>query len=158
MNKPKIVRPEESQPARAVWFDRKKYVTINFMVQRPKNVQVDIQPDKMILCCRNDTDDIFYNEFNFFDKVEINDSRERVYDRTINILLRKLKPDVAWPYLQKDSAKPNWIAVDFDNWRDWANEENDGKEEFDRYMDMMQEMSSSNKGEAPDMGDLSDSD
>ncbi len=38
-----------SQPAHALWFDRKKYVTINFVVQRPKDVQVDIQPDKMIL-------------------------------------------------------------------------------------------------------------
>lgn len=38
-----------SQPAQALWFDRKKYVTINFVVQRPKDVQVDIQSDKMIL-------------------------------------------------------------------------------------------------------------
>ncbi|PWA14159.1 hypothetical protein CCH79_00016752 [Gambusia affinis] len=49
MNKPKIVRPEVSQPAHALWFDRKKYVTINFAVQKPTGVQVDIQPDKMIL-------------------------------------------------------------------------------------------------------------
>lgn len=38
-----------SQPARAAWFDRKKYVTINFVVHKPKDVQVDIQTDKMIL-------------------------------------------------------------------------------------------------------------
>ncbi|KAK9529889.1 hypothetical protein VZT92_011438 [Zoarces viviparus] len=158
MNKPKIDRPEESQPARALWFDRKKYVTINFMVQKPKDVQVDIQPDKMILCCKNDTDDVIYNELHFYDKVLINDSRERVYDRTINLLLRKGKPDYAWPHLQKDLAKPSWIAVDFDNWRDWEHEENDGKEEYDRYMDMINEMSVTNKGQIPDMGDLSDSD
>lgn len=35
------------------------------------------------------------------------DSRERVYDRTINVLLRKIKPDYAWPRLQKDEAKVN---------------------------------------------------
>lgn len=33
------------------------------------------------------------------------DSRERVYDRTINVLLRKVTPDCAWPRLQKDPAK-----------------------------------------------------
>lgn len=38
-----------SQPAHALWFDRKKYVTINFHVQKPKDVQVDIQQDKLIL-------------------------------------------------------------------------------------------------------------
>ncbi|KAA8581746.1 hypothetical protein FQN60_003327 [Etheostoma spectabile] len=156
MNKPKIVRPEESQPAHALWYDRKKYVTINFMVHKPKDVQVDIQPNKMILCCKNDSDDVIYNELHFYETVQINDSREKVYDRTINILLRKLKPDYAWPQLQKDSAKPSWISVDFDNWRDWEHEEDDGKEEYDRYMDMIQEMASSNKGQAPDMGDLSD--
>ncbi|XP_068162369.1 alanyl-tRNA editing protein Aarsd1-like [Antennarius striatus] len=156
MNKPKIIRPEESQPAHALWFDRKKYVTINFVVQKPKDVQVDIQPDKMILCCKNITDDVFYNELHFFDKVQIHDSRERVYERTVNVLLRKVKSDYAWPRLQRDEAKPSWIAVDFDNWRDWENEEDEGKEEYDRYVDMIQEMAASNKGEAPDMGDLSD--
>ncbi|XP_076007818.1 putative protein PTGES3L [Genypterus blacodes] len=157
MNKPKIVRPEESQPANAVWFDRKKYVTLNFRVQRPKDVQVDIQADKMILCCKNDVDDVIYNELHFYDTVQIYDSRERVYDRNIHVLLRKMKPDHAWPRLQKDPAKPSWIAVDFDNWRDWEHEENDGKEEYDRYMDMIHEMSDK-KGETPDMDDLSDSD
>lgn len=38
-----------SQPARAVWFDRKKYVTMNFFVQKPRDVQVEIQADKLIL-------------------------------------------------------------------------------------------------------------
>lgn len=39
--------------------------------------------------------------FQYFNK----DSRERVYERTINLLLRKVKPDFAWPRLQKDEAK-----------------------------------------------------
>ncbi|XP_039879221.1 alanyl-tRNA editing protein Aarsd1-like isoform X3 [Simochromis diagramma] len=156
MNKPKIVRPEESKPAHALWFDRKKYVTINFMVQKPKDVQVDIQPDKLILCCKNETDDVYYNELHFYDKVQIHDSRERVYDRTINVLLRKMKPDCAWPRLQKDPAKASWISVDFDNWRDWEHEDDEGKEEYDHYVDMIREMANSDKGEAPDMGDLSD--
>ncbi|KAI3364972.1 hypothetical protein L3Q82_001142 [Scortum barcoo] len=145
-----------NQPAHALWFDRKKYVTINFVVQKAKDVQVDIQPDKMILCCKNHTDDVFYNELHFYDKIQIHDSRERVYERTINVLLRKVKPDFAWPRLQKDEAKPSWITVDFDNWRDWEHEEDEGKEEYDRYVDMIQEMASTNKGQAPDMGDLSD--
>ncbi|KAG7256566.1 hypothetical protein CRUP_015910 [Coryphaenoides rupestris] len=158
MNKPKIVRPEESQPARALWFDRKKYVTINFMVHKPKNVQVDFYTDKMVLCCKNDEDDVIYNELYFYDKIQIHDSRERVYDRTINMLIRKVTPDVAWPRLQKDLAKSSWISVDFDNWRDWEHEEEDGKAEYDNYMDMIQDMGSNKTGAIPDMGDLSDSD
>lgn len=30
----------------------------------------------------------------------------------------------------------SWISVDFDNWRDWENEEDEGKEEYDRYVDV----------------------
>uniref|UniRef100_A0A3B3ZKA6 CS domain-containing protein n=1 Tax=Periophthalmus magnuspinnatus TaxID=409849 RepID=A0A3B3ZKA6_9GOBI len=147
---------ERSQPAHAYWFDRKKYVTVNFVVQKPKDVKVDIQTDKMILYCKNEEEDVFYNELHFFDKVQINVSTQlkRVYDRTINVLLRKIKPDFAWPRLQKNSEKPSWISVDFDNWRDWEHEEDDGKEEYDRYMDV--KMSTNNKGPAPDMDDLSD--
>ncbi|KAG8009075.1 Alanyl-tRNA editing protein Aarsd1, partial [Nibea albiflora] len=143
-----------SQPAHMLWFDRKKYVTANFLVHKPKDVKVDIQPDKIIFCCKNHTDDVIYNEVNFYDRIEINDSRERVYERAVHVLLRKVKPDYAWPRFQKDEAKPSWIAVDFDNWRDWEHEEDEGKEEYDRYVDMIREMSTTNKGEAPDMDDL----
>lgn len=34
--------------------------------------------------------------------------------------------------------QPSWLAVDFDNWRDWEHEEDEGKEEFDRYADVSQ--------------------
>ncbi|KAF3853401.1 hypothetical protein F7725_014089 [Dissostichus mawsoni] len=151
MNKITIVRPEESQPARAVWYDRKKYVTVTFIVHKPKDVQVDILPDKMILYCKNDTDDVFYNVLPFYENIQINDSRERVYDRSIHILLRKLKPDYSWPRLQKDEAAGfPWTLITGGT----GNEVEDGKEEFDMYADMIKEMSSKNKGEAPDMDDL----
>uniref|UniRef100_A0A673FTY6 Si:ch211-131k2.3 n=1 Tax=Sinocyclocheilus rhinocerous TaxID=307959 RepID=A0A673FTY6_9TELE len=37
------------------WYDRKKYVTINFVVQNPKDVQVDIQDTKIILSCKDES-------------------------------------------------------------------------------------------------------
>lgn len=33
-------------------------------------------------------------------------------------------------------TQPSWISVDFDNWRDWEHEEDEGKEEYDRYVDV----------------------
>jgi len=147
-----IPRPDDGQPAHCVWFDRKKYVTINFLMQAPRDVKVDIQNDKLILYCKSEDNEI-YNELYFYDKIMWQDSRERVYDRSINVTLRKITPDVAWPRLQKDTAKPSWIAVDFDNWRDWANEEEDGRQEYEDYMDMMNDMGSKNKV-MPAMDDL----
>ncbi|XP_062330422.1 putative protein PTGES3L [Osmerus eperlanus] len=153
----KIVRPDDCQPANALWYDRKKYVTINFMVQKPRDVQVEFLNNKMVLCCKSE-DETIYNEIYFYDEVLRFDSREKVYDRSINVLLRKITPDVAWPRLQKDTAKPSWINVDFDNWRDWEHEEDEGMAEFEQYADMMQEMTSNNKSGPPAMDDLFDLD
>lgn len=32
--------------------------------------------------------------------------------------------------------QPSWLAVDFDNWRDWDQEEDDGRAEYEQYMDV----------------------
>ncbi|KAM9462553.1 putative protein PTGES3L isoform 1-T1 [Clarias gariepinus] len=133
---PKIVRPENCQPAKTLWYDRKKYITVNFLIQKATNVQVDIQDTKMILSCKDDDDNNIYNEIEFYDRVLRHDSREKVLDRTINVLIRKMKDNVAWPRLTKDTAKPAWLSVDFDNWRDWENEHEEGQAEFEEYMDV----------------------
>lgn len=151
---PKIVRPENCQPAKTMWYDRKKYITINFAVQNPKDVQVDIQDTKIILSCKDVDDNNIYNEIEFYDRVFKSDSTEKVFDRTINILIRKVKEHVAWPRLQKDLAKPAWLLVDFDNWRDWENEEEDGMAEYEQYVDMLNDMKT--KGVPPAMDDLDD--
>ncbi|KAG1954642.1 putative protein PTGES3L [Pimephales promelas] len=151
---PKIVRPENCQPARTLWYDRKKYITINFSVQNPKDVQVDIQDTKITMRCKDVDDNDIYNEIEFYERVLKADSQEKVFDRTIHILIRKRKENVAWPRLQKDLAKPAWLLVDFDNWRDWENEEEDGMAEYEQYVDMLNDMK--NKGEPPAMDDLDD--
>lgn len=151
-----IVRPEDGIPARCVWFDRRKYVTVNFMIQQPRDLQCEITDDKVVLCCKDADDNIIYNEIYFYDKIMKNDSRERAYDRTVNLLLRKHTPDVAWPRLNKDTAKPSWMSVDFDNWRDWEHEEDEGKEEFEHYAEMLSDLRQ--KGAPPTMDDLDDLD
>ncbi|KAJ7987713.1 hypothetical protein DPEC_G00329350 [Dallia pectoralis] len=151
-----IPRPEESQPAPTRWYDRKKYLNINFQVQNPKDVQIDIQETFIVLSCKDADDNNIYNYIAFYDKVNKYDSQEKVFDRTITIMLRKSKEHVAWPRLQKDpDLKPNWIAVDFDNWRDWENEEDEGMAEYEQYVDMIQDLGTKKVG-PPAMDDLDD--
>ncbi|KAA0725576.1 putative protein PTGES3L [Triplophysa tibetana] len=152
---PKIVRPENCQPARTLWYDRKKYVTINFQVQNPKDVKVDVQDTKIIMSCKDVDDNNIYNEIEFYDRVLKSDAREKVLDRTINMMIRKGKDNVPWPRVQKDLAKPAWLLVDFDNWRDWEHEEEDGMAEYEHYVDMFNDVKN-NKGEPPAMDDLDD--
>ncbi|MBN3323535.1 AASD1 protein, partial [Atractosteus spatula] len=145
-----------SQPARAIWFDRAKYLFINFLVEDSKDVQVDIQENKMIFRCKSGDDTDLYNEIYFYDRIQPKDSRERKYDRTINVMLRKIKEGVAWPRLTKDSGKPSWLSVDFDNWRDWEKEEEEGMAEYEKYIDMIRGVSKG--GPPPAMDDLDDLD
>uniref|UniRef100_A0A673X1P7 Prostaglandin E synthase 3 like n=1 Tax=Salmo trutta TaxID=8032 RepID=A0A673X1P7_SALTR len=151
-----LPRPEDCQGAQALWYDRKKYVIINFVVQNPKDVEVDIQDTFIVLSCKDVGDNSIYNHIYFYDKVIKFDSQVKVYDRSIHILIRKAKENVAWPRLQKDGdLKPNWMAVDFDNWRDWENEEDEGMAEYEQYFDMIQDMGNK-KGGPPAMDDLDD--
>lgn len=32
--------------------------------------------------------------------------------------------------------QPAWLLVDFDNWRDWEHEEEDGMAEYEHYIDV----------------------
>ncbi|XP_064780156.1 putative protein PTGES3L isoform X2 [Oncorhynchus masou masou] len=147
-----LPRPEECQGAQTLWYDKKKYVAINFMVQNPKDVEVDIQDTYIVLSCKDVDDNNMYNHIYFYDK----DSQVKIYDRSIHILIRKVKENVAWPRLQKDAnLKPNWMSVDFENWRDWANEEDEGMAEYEQYVEMIQDIGSK-KGAPPAMDDLDD--
>lgn len=51
--------------------------------------------------------------------------------RTEIILVHNLENVLILPCMQ-----PSWISVDFDNWRDWENEEDEGKVEYDQYVDV----------------------
>uniref|UniRef100_A0A4W5QAH8 Prostaglandin E synthase 3 like n=1 Tax=Hucho hucho TaxID=62062 RepID=A0A4W5QAH8_9TELE len=151
-----LPRPEECQGAQTLWYDKKKYVAINFMVQNPKDVEVDIQDTYIVLSCKDVDDNNMYNHIYFYDKVMKFDSQVKIYDRSIHILIRKVKENVAWPRLQKDAnLKPNWMAVDFENWRDWANEEDEGMAEYEQYVEMIRDIGSK-KGGPPAMDDLDD--
>lgn len=56
---------------------------------------------------------------------------QEVIFRTEPILVNTLENVFILPRMQ-----PSWISVDFDNWRDWENEEDEGKAEYDRYVDV----------------------
>ncbi|RXM98922.1 Alanyl-tRNA editing protein Aarsd1 [Acipenser ruthenus] len=65
-------------------------------------------------------------------------------------------PPSRTPGADPSLATPVWLSVDFDNWRDWEQEEDDGMAEYERYADMLQSMSKG--GSAPKMDDLDDLD
>ncbi|KAE8575693.1 hypothetical protein XENTR_v10003914 [Xenopus tropicalis] len=124
------------QQAKTLWYDRPKYVYLEFCVENSQNVKVDITKEKVIFSCLNEDNIQIYNEIQLYDAVQPLDSREKRSDRSITCFLRKLKEKVAWPRITKENHKPAWLFVDFDNWRDWDAEEEGEMAVAEHYLDV----------------------
>ncbi|KAK2522322.1 hypothetical protein Q9966_012517 [Columba livia] len=117
------------QPAKTLWYDRPRYVYLEFCVEDSRDVKVVIENERLVFSCKNADGVEFYNEINLYARVNSKDSREKRSDRSITCFMRKWKEKVAWPRITKENIKPAWLSVDFDNWRDW-----EGDEEVERAM------------------------
>ncbi|XP_075206076.1 alanyl-tRNA editing protein Aarsd1-B-like isoform X3 [Anomaloglossus baeobatrachus] len=144
------------QPGKVLWYDRAKYVFLEFCVENSQNVKVDIEDHKVIFSCLNEDNIQIYNEIVVYDRIQPKDSREKRSDRSITCFLRKWKEKVAWPRLTKENHKPAWLSVDFDNWRDWDTEEEGEVALAEHYMDLINNVK--DKGAPPSMDDLDDLD
>ncbi|XP_074705407.1 putative protein PTGES3L isoform X1 [Strix aluco] len=136
------------QPARTLWYDRPRYVHLEFCVEDSVGVEVVFESQRVVFSCRNADGVEFYNEIDLYARINSKwvreessrhqgaapplswqDSREKRSDRSITCFMRKWKEKVAWPRITKENIKPAWLSVDFDNWRDW-----EGDEEAERAM------------------------
>ncbi|KAF6091882.1 hypothetical protein HJG60_000021 [Phyllostomus discolor] len=111
------------QQARTLWYDRPKYVFMEFCVEDSTDVHVLIEDHRIVFSCRNADGVELYNEIEFYAKVNSKDSQDKRSGRSITCFVRKWKEKVAWPRLTKEDIKPVWLSVDFDNWRDWEGDE-----------------------------------
>ncbi|XP_040605687.1 putative protein PTGES3L isoform X3 [Mesocricetus auratus] len=111
------------QHARTLWYDRPKYVFMEFCVEDSTDVSVLIEDHRIVFSCRNGDGVELYNEIEFYAKVNSKDSQDKRSGRSITCFVRKWKEKVAWPRLTKEDIKPVWLSVDFDNWRDWEGDE-----------------------------------
>lgn len=46
----------------------------------------------------------------------------------------------SWPRLTKERAKPNWLSVEFSNWRHRKDDSDEDRSSFDRFSEMMNNM------------------
>uniref|UniRef100_A0A8C3Q5E5 Uncharacterized protein n=1 Tax=Geospiza parvula TaxID=87175 RepID=A0A8C3Q5E5_GEOPR len=113
------------QAAKTLWYDRPRYVYLEFCVEDSTDVKVVIEDHRLVFSCKNADGVEFYNEINLYARVN---SKKRS-DRSITCFMRKWKEKVAWPRITKENIKVSWLSVDFDNWRDW-----EGDEEVERAM------------------------
>uniref|UniRef100_A0A8C6CEV3 Alanyl-tRNA synthetase domain containing 1 n=1 Tax=Monodon monoceros TaxID=40151 RepID=A0A8C6CEV3_MONMO len=104
--------------------------------------------------CKNADGVEFYNEIEFYAKVNCKDSQDKRSGRSITCFVRKWKEKVAWPRLTKEDIKPVWLSVDFDNWRDWEGDEEVELAQVDHYAELLEKVRT--KRPPPAMDDLDD--
>ncbi|XP_025056522.1 alanyl-tRNA editing protein Aarsd1 [Alligator sinensis] len=142
------------QPAKTLWYDRPRYVFLEFCVEDSIDVKVDIQDYWVIFSCKNVDGVEFYNKIDFYARVNSKDSQNKRSGRSITCFMRKWKEKVAWPRLTKENIKPAWLFVDFDNWRDWEGDEEVEKVMVEEYAELLQKVT--HKDPPPTMDDLDD--
>nr|XP_025969338.1 alanyl-tRNA editing protein Aarsd1-like [Dromaius novaehollandiae] len=140
------------QPAKTLWYDRPRYVFLEFCVEDSRDVRVVIEEQRLVFSCRNADGVEFYNEINLYARVNSKDSQEKRSDRSITCFIRKWKEKVAWPRITKENIKPAWLSVDFDNWRDWEGDEEVERAMVEQYAELLQKVT--DKGPPPAMDDL----
>ncbi|XP_068274587.1 putative protein PTGES3L isoform X1 [Nyctibius grandis] len=140
------------QPAKTLWYDRPRYVYLEFCVEDSTDVKVVIEDQRLVFSCKNADGVEFYNEINLYARVNSKDSREKRSDRSITCFMRKWKEKVAWPRITKENIKPAWLSVDFDNWRDWEGDEEVERAMVEQYAELLEKVT--DKGPPPAMDDL----
>ncbi|XP_031456420.1 putative protein PTGES3L isoform X2 [Phasianus colchicus] len=96
------------QHAKTLWYDRPRYVFLEFCVEDSTDVQVIIEDHRLVFSCKNADGVEFYNEINLYARVNSKDSREKRSDRSITCFMRKWKEKVAWPRITKENIKVAW--------------------------------------------------
>ncbi|XP_032767687.1 putative protein PTGES3L isoform X1 [Rattus rattus] len=142
------------QHARTLWYDRPKYVFMEFCVEDSTDVSVLIEDHRIVFSCRNGDGVELYNEIEFYAKVNSKDSQDKRSGRSITCFVRKWKEKVPWPRLTKEDIKPVWLSVDFDNWRDWEGDDEMELTQVEHYAELLNKVST--KRPPPAMDDLDD--
>ncbi|XP_034883088.1 putative protein PTGES3L isoform X4 [Mirounga leonina] len=93
------------QHARTLWYDRPRYVFMEFCVEDSTDVRVLIEDHRIVFSCKNADGVELYNEIEFYAKVNSKDSQDKRSGRSITCFVRKWKEKVAWPRLTKEDVK-----------------------------------------------------
>ncbi|XP_055112898.1 putative protein PTGES3L isoform X3 [Symphalangus syndactylus] len=93
------------QHARTLWYDRPRYVFMEFCVEDSTDVHVLIEDHRIVFSCKNADGVELYNEIEFYAKVNSKDSQDKRSSRSITCFVRKWKEKVAWPRLTKEDIK-----------------------------------------------------
>jgi len=145
----------EMQPARAMWYDRRDEVFVEFCVEDSKDVQVKFESSKLNFSCSIDNAK-HQNEIDLFGAIDPSASKHKRTDRSVKCCLRKVEVGKPWVRLSKDKMKINWLGVDFNNWKNWEDDSDEEFSNYDKFSEMMNTMGG--EDDMPDMDPVDEED
>uniref|UniRef100_A0A8C0SD49 CS domain-containing protein n=1 Tax=Canis lupus familiaris TaxID=9615 RepID=A0A8C0SD49_CANLF len=125
------------QHAWMLWYNRPKYVFMEFCVEDSTEVHLLIKDHHIVFSCKNASGVELYNETEFYAKVNSKDSQDKHSCG-----------------LTKEDIKPVWLSMDFDNWRDWEEEDEVELAQVECYAELLRKVNT--KRPPPGMEDLDD--
>lgn len=129
------------QPATAKWYDRRDSVFFEFCVEDSTDVQVKLDKSSINFSCLGGTEQLKHqNVLDLYADIDHKESRHKRTDRSVLCCLKKAQAGKSWPRLSKDKAKITWLGVDFNNWKDWADDSDEDLSSFDKFSEMMNTM------------------
>uniref|UniRef100_A0A8C4QM93 Prostaglandin E synthase 3 n=1 Tax=Eptatretus burgeri TaxID=7764 RepID=A0A8C4QM93_EPTBU len=134
------------------------FVFLTFCVEDSRELEVKFEKDKMIFSCKGPDKTSYLNEVNLFEKI-LPQVSLRSYYCTLNVV------SSSRPHLSTQKQRlmcvcavilqVKWLALDFENWKDWEEDSDNDGENFDQFSDIMNKMGGDDLG-VPDMDGLDD--
>jgi hypothetical protein len=120
------------------WYQNKEYVIMSFDVYNGKNENIKINEDDIHF--HMSTNDIEYKmNFNFFENIDIEESKYEIMDKCVKFVLKKTS-DNSWTFLTNDkNIYKNNIKIDWNGWTDDSDDEINNEQQFD-FQKMMENM------------------
>jgi len=149
-------------PPGCTWAQRPKHVILTIGLTDCKDPVIKVEPSKLYFRGVGGTE-MKEHEVNmeFFKEIDVEKSKYAVRPREIAFVLEKVEEGPYWDRLLKDKTKQHWLRIDFKNWVDEDDEEEEGKgQDLEEMMRQMGGLGAApgaagaGAGTAGDMGDL----
>jgi prostaglandin-E synthase len=100
------------------WAQRSDDIYLTIQISDPQDVKIDISQTSLSFSAAQGEKRYKFN-FNFFENVNPEESKQHISPRCVFLVIRKEKVDAEfWPRLLKETVKPNFLKVDFSRWKD----------------------------------------
>jgi len=157
----------KATPPGCVWAQRPKHIIFSICLTDCKDPVIKVTPNSLHFKGVGGTENKEHElNIEFFKDIDVDKTKYAVRPRQIDFVLEKVEEGPYWDRLLKDKTKQHWLRIDFKNWKDEDDDEENGQPQGQDLEEMMRQMGGLGAatsspggpaGTAENMGDLTKS-